>query len=122
MPIFFMRLANLMVEGSMCGSGDFSSAMSSMSKNSAPGMCSLEVLGPGVAAGGRQVHGAVEDDEVRAHRGGGQPVGLDQPFPPVVLHVAIASSFHANATRMRRFSLPFFSILVTATRPISPVR
>ena len=27
----------------------------------------------------------------------------------------------ANATRMRRFSLPFFSILVTATCPISPV-
>ena len=40
MPIFFMRLANLVEEGSMCGSGDVSSAMSSMSKNSAPGMCS----------------------------------------------------------------------------------
>src|SRR5215510_5564805 len=39
MPIFFMRLANLTEDGSMCGSGDFSSAMSSMSKNRAPGMC-----------------------------------------------------------------------------------
>src|SRR5215510_14281602 len=37
-PIFFMRLANLVGEGSMWGSDEVSSAMSSMSKNRAPGM------------------------------------------------------------------------------------
>src|SRR5262245_15745945 len=38
-PIFFMRLANLVGEGSMWGSEEVSSAMSSMSKKRAPGMC-----------------------------------------------------------------------------------
>src|SRR5262245_7281466 len=39
MPIFFMRLANNSLDGSMCGSGEDLSEISSTSKKSAPGMC-----------------------------------------------------------------------------------
>src|SRR5262245_56264735 len=38
-PIFFMRLANFVGDGSMWGSEEVSSAISSMSKKRAPGMC-----------------------------------------------------------------------------------
>jgi len=95
----------------MCGSGDFSSAMSLMSKKQGAGDVLLQILGLGVAPAGRQVHGAVEDDEPGGIESDGQPVGFDQPFPRIVLKIAIAPPFIANATRMRRFSLPFFSIL-----------
>ena len=53
MPIFFIRDENLTVDGSMCGSGDFSSERSSMSKKRAPGICSARYsfLGSRLAVG-----------------------------------------------------------------------
>ena len=86
MPIFFMRLANLAVEGSMCGSEEVSSAISSMLKNSAPRDVLGQVLGLGVALGGRQVHGAVEHDHVGRIEALGQPVRLDDPLRCIVRH------------------------------------
>ena len=106
----------------MCGSGDFSSAMSSMSKNSAPGMCSARysALASRLAVGrcmepSRMTRPGVSRCEAS------QSVSTSH-FPALSSHRASLPPAQANATRMRRFSLPFFSILVTATGPISPVR
>ena len=91
-PIFFMREANLTVEGSMCGSDDFSSVRSSMSKNRAPGMCAFEEFGLRVAAGGRQVPARVEHDQIGGIEMRGEPIGIDDPLLGAFEHVSLSCS------------------------------
>src|SRR5262249_18553532 len=121
-----------------------------------------QILGPGIAIGGGQMHGAVKHDETRRVEVPSQPSGLDQPVLRVVGHcvssqvIGVIGSpspmagclagglsarnpvmpgratrmtlrqcratprLHAKETRMRRLSLPFFSLFVAPPSPPSP--
>ena len=70
----------------MCGSDEVLSAMSSMSKNSAPGMCSARYSALALRLAVGRCMEPSSDDEARRVEMRCQPVGLDQPFACVVCH------------------------------------
>ena len=75
-----ISLANRPGVGTMCGRSVSGSAISSMSKYRAPGMCAREELGVPVLGFVRQVLRRVEHHEVRLAEFPGQPVGRHQRF------------------------------------------
>src|SRR4029077_15565967 len=93
------------------------------------------IFGPGIAVLRWKVVGPVDDDDIRLAELAGKPFGGLEPAARCscgvhrcgqsILMRTIVQSFrqgkHANAARTRRFCLPFFSICVTRTAPISPV-
>src|SRR6185312_11249859 len=64
----------------------------------------------------RQVPAAVDDAQIRCLQMLGQPLRADEALGMGVGHAP------TKARLMRRFWRPLFSIFVTSTRPISPVR
>ena len=118
MPIRRTCGGELLGGAAACGAGGLLSAMSSMSKNSAPGICSIRNSAWALRRSVGRCTRGVEDDEVGRVEVRGQPVGRHQPRGR---SACSSSSSSGEARRMRRFCLPFFSILPTATRPISPV-
>src|SRR5262249_47882495 len=74
-------------------------------------------LGLGIPVLRRQVPGCVDNLHMRVAEMVLQPVDRGEKLA----HAALPSIASANASLIRRFWRPFFSILVTTTRPISPV-
>src|SRR5262249_62246998 len=75
-----------------------------------------------VALERRQVERAVDHHDLGLAQSGGEPFGGDEILAggwTTISHDRFLR--YANASRTRRFSLPFFSICVTRTAPISAV-
>ena len=89
MPMLRMREENFSGGGSIWGRGLLVSAISSMSKNSAPGNMLCEIFVARVPAVARHMPGGIEDDEVGRIELAGELLGLDQPGLGEIGHFAI---------------------------------
>src|SRR5262249_14593085 len=91
-----------------------------------------EIFGRGIALHGRKVEGAVDHHDAGGAEAFGQPIGAHEPaggrfmrhgYRPSSNVRGSPVSGHATQTQFApRFCLPFFSICVTRTAPISFVR
>src|SRR5947209_5215036 len=77
------------------------------------------VIFPRRRGNSRQFEGRVDDPNMRVAKIRGEPLGADERFGMGVGQWLLP--FQSKASMMRRFCLPLFSILVTATGPISLV-
>src|SRR5215472_19191817 len=68
-----------------------------------------------------EFEGRIDGPDLRVVEVRSQPLGLDERFGTRIRHRLSPVSHSAKARMTRRFCLPLFSILVTATGPISLV-
>src|SRR5689334_8934670 len=81
----------------------------------------VEIFRAGITILRRQVKRAVDDDEVRIAEVVCEPLGGFEPGQGGCHFLNPSVRAQTSAMRTRRFCLPFFSMPVTCTLPISPV-